>query len=194
MLAYNIKMWEYKDVAIMWNKRKSRGSDHDLFAELFVRHQAQVYRYIVTLVPNRSDADDLFQQTNLTLWKKWDRYDRSREFLPWACGIALNHIRNFWRKRKDKPVVFDTDIVYKLSQLRFNDRDVLQQRQEALTDCLEKLPPQHRHMVERYYQQSGTIKSIAEREGRNLKAVYKMLERIRTTLYECINRRVAQEV
>lgn len=181
-------------MAIMWNKRKSRGSDHDLFAELFVRHQAQVYRYIVTLVPNRSDADDLFQQTNLTLWKKWDRYDRSREFLPWACGIALNHIRNFWRKRKDKPVVFDTDIVYKLSQLRFNDRDVLQQRQEALTDCLEKLPPQHRHMVERYYQQSGTIKSIAEREGRNLKAVYKMLERIRTTLYECINRRVAQEV
>jgi RNA polymerase sigma-70 factor, ECF subfamily len=45
------------------------------FVELFVRNQNRIYRFIMTLIPNRTDADDLFQQTSLTLWKTWARYD-----------------------------------------------------------------------------------------------------------------------
>ncbi len=165
---------------------------HDHFAELFVRHQARVYRYIVMLVPNRSDAEDLFQETNLTLWKKWDQYEHGRPFLPWACGIALNHVRNFRRKRRDVPVAFDEGLFHKLSRLRLEEDEVLRRRQEALAGCLETLPPRHRGVIEQYYGRAGTIKSVAERQGRSPTAVYKMLERIRNVLHECINRRVAR--
>jgi RNA polymerase sigma-70 factor (ECF subfamily) len=48
---------------------------HDRFAALFVRNQNRVYRYLLTLVPNRADAEELFQQTILTLWETWERFE-----------------------------------------------------------------------------------------------------------------------
>ncbi len=32
------------------------------FLRLFVRHQQEIYAYILTLVPHVHDADDLFQE------------------------------------------------------------------------------------------------------------------------------------
>ena len=58
----------------------------DQFMELFVTAQSQVYGYIATLLPNRADADDLFQQTSLVLWRKREQYDPSRAFLSWALA------------------------------------------------------------------------------------------------------------
>lgn len=167
--------------------------EHDHFAELFVRNQARVYRYIVMLVPNRADADELFQETNLTLWKRWDSYDRSRDFLPWACKIAMNHVRNFWRKRQHVPLVFDEDLLLKLSQLRIQEDEMLERRQRALADCLAQLKPHQRQAVERYYATSNTIRSTACEEGRSIAAVYKMLEGIRAILHDCIDRKLAAE-
>ena len=28
-----------------------------------------------------------------------DRFDLTQEFLPWACGVARNMVRNFLRRR-----------------------------------------------------------------------------------------------
>ena len=63
-------------------------TDQDLFAELFVTHQSRVYGFIATMLPNRSEAEEVFQQTSLILWKKWHEYDPQRNFLNWACGVA----------------------------------------------------------------------------------------------------------
>ncbi|MFN5198325.1 MAG: sigma-70 family RNA polymerase sigma factor, partial [Planctomyces sp.] len=97
-------------------------TQHQQFAERVVRNQQRIFRYIVSLVPNRADADELFQQTCLTLWESWERYDMSLDFVPWACGIAHNHVRNFYRKRQNSQVHLDADVVEMLatrsSQLR----------------------------------------------------------------------------
>jgi hypothetical protein len=38
------------------------------FLGLFVRHQQEIYAYILTLVPHVSDADDLFQDGTTVMW------------------------------------------------------------------------------------------------------------------------------
>ena len=67
------------------------------FAEHLRQHHAPLFGYIHSLLRNLSDADDLFQQTALILWKKFDEYDRARSFLSWACGVARFEIANFLR-------------------------------------------------------------------------------------------------
>ena len=37
-----------------------------------------------TLVRDLNDADDLFQQTGLVLWRKYEQFDPSRSFVAWA--------------------------------------------------------------------------------------------------------------
>src|SRR5437763_3161330 len=92
---------------------------HDLFVERFVRSQDRIYAYVATLLPNRADAEEVFQQTSLALWKKWRQYDATRDFVRWACGMAHYEVRNFLRKRADKGRVYlSDDVLSEVAEVR----------------------------------------------------------------------------
>src|SRR5882672_9457197 len=92
---------------------------HALFAERFVRNENRVYRYIFSLIPRRTEAEELFQETSLTLWKTWERYSPDVEFVAWACGIAHNLVRNHLRKRKTQPrLLADEQLLDHLAERR----------------------------------------------------------------------------
>jgi len=118
-------------------------------------------------------------------------FDRNSELFPWLCGIARNHIRHHYRSRRTSPVRLQPDVVEQLAQLQMDEDAVFQERERALTRCLEKMPQQHRELVEGYYVKEQTVKSFAEDRGQTPEAVYKALQRARTWLYQCINRTLA---
>src|SRR5205807_7021283 len=68
------------------------------FLSLFLRSEREVYRYVAALVPNVADAEDIVQETALSLWEKFDAYDPSHPFTPWACRFALNKAKQ-WIER-----------------------------------------------------------------------------------------------
>ncbi|MCE9603498.1 MAG: sigma-70 family RNA polymerase sigma factor [Planctomycetia bacterium] len=166
---------------------------HRQFAERVVRTQQRVFRYLVSLVPNRADAEELFQQTCLTLWENWERYDPALDFLPWACGIAHNHVRNFHRKRQNTQVQLELDVVDMLAarscELRRTDDDKL----AALRQCLAQLNDPNRLLIEGYYG-GKTVPEIAAQRSATPNAVYKLLHRIRETLHDCVSMRLARGI
>jgi RNA polymerase sigma-70 factor (ECF subfamily) len=166
-------------------------SQDDWFVNRFVPCQSRLYRFIGTLVPNRADAEELFQKTNLTAWQVRHTFDQGREIFPWLCGIARNHVRHYYRHRRTSPLRLDPDVVEQLAQLQMDEDATMRNRERALTRCLEKLPDRQRELVEQYYGNEQTIKSFAESRGQTPEAVYKALQRVRAALYQCINRTLA---
>lgn len=167
---------------------------HSAFAERFIRDQHRIYRYILTLVPVRADAEELFQQTSLTLWKQWERFDPTRPFVPWACAIAHNHIRNHLRTRKDHRRVYLSDeLMQQVAATRLACEDHLDRRRAALDGCLDKLDAAQRRLLEACYESDQPLNAIAQRRGQTANALYKTLRRIRRALHECIERALAQE-
>ncbi len=81
--------------AVMLVTMRSSSAREGEFAEDLRRHQTQIFGFIYSLVRNFDDADDLFQQTSLVLWKKYDRYDPSKSFVAWACGVARFEVAEF---------------------------------------------------------------------------------------------------
>jgi len=81
----------------------SKGSqrDHREFAAFFVKSQRQIYGYILTIVSDPNDADDILQETSLILWNKPRQLATQQDFTRWACGIARNVIRN-WRVKQGR--------------------------------------------------------------------------------------------
>src|ERR1035438_7427681 len=71
------------------------------FLALFLRSEREIFRYVTALVPNLVEAEEIVQQTALALWEKFDSYDPSRPFTPWACRFALNKARQ-WMERRQK--------------------------------------------------------------------------------------------
>jgi RNA polymerase sigma factor (sigma-70 family) len=113
---------------------------HDQFVERFVRSQDRIYAYVTTLLPNRADAEEVFQQTSLILWKKWQQFAPSRDFVRWACGMAHHEVRNFLRKHADKGRVYlSEDVLGEVAQVRLESHDMLEARRHALRHCLDQL-------------------------------------------------------
>jgi RNA polymerase sigma-70 factor, ECF subfamily len=167
---------------------------HDQFVERFVRSQDRIYAYVAMLLPNRADAEEVFQQTSLVLWKKWQQFDLNRDFVAWACGMAHHEVRNFLRKQKDRGRVYlSEEVLAHVAQVRLDSHDVLEARRHALLYCLDRLGQGKRELLERCYAGKDSIKTIAENLGQRPNVLYMTLKRLRRALFDCINRTLAAE-
>ncbi len=167
---------------------------HDQFVERFIRSQDRIYACVATLLPNRTNAEEVFQQTSLVLWKKWQQFDPGRDFVAWACGIAHNEVRNFLRKHKDKGCVsLSEEVLAEVARDRLELSDVLEARWQALRHCLDQLEPRPRELLEQCYAGKDSIKTIAEGLGQRPNMLYMTLKRLRRALFDCINRTLAAE-
>jgi RNA polymerase sigma-70 factor, ECF subfamily len=159
---------------------------HERFARTFLQYQGRVYGQIVTLLPNRHDAEDVFQQTSLILWKKWDQFEPDQDFLAWACGVARNEVRNFLRHRGRDRVVLSDKLMNDLADLRLQEQPLLEERRSLLARCMKKLSFLARELIERCYQGEESIGAIARQFRTTPNALYLRLRRIRRELMECV--------
>ena len=156
------------------------------FLSLFLRSEREVFRYVAALVPNVADAEDIVQQTALSLWEKFDAYDPAQPFTPWACRFALNKTRQWLERRQRWQALLAGGLVEELAQRREELRPEIDLQLNHLEDCLNKLPEAHRSIVEGYYYRREDIEKVAEHSGRSVSATYKILQRIREALQACI--------
>ena len=140
------------------------------FLSLFLRSEREIFRYVAVLVPNVADAEDIVQQTALALWEKFDAYDPSQPFTPWACRFAL----------------LEGGLAEELAQRREELRPEIETRLKHLEACLNKLSAEQRSMIEGYYYRRDGIEKLAQETGRTVAAAYKTLQRIRQALQICI--------
>jgi RNA polymerase sigma-70 factor (ECF subfamily) len=167
---------------------------HDQFVERFVRFQGRIYAYVVTLLPNRADAEEVFQQTSLILWKKWQQFDPNGDFLRWACGVAHHEVQNFLRKHNLRGQVYlSEEVLADVAQVRLDQHDLLEARRRALRSCLDRLKQSRRELLERCYAGTDSIKTIAENLGQSPNMLYMTLKRLRRALFDCISRTLAAE-
>jgi RNA polymerase sigma-70 factor, ECF subfamily len=170
------------------------GSDRTSeFVALFALHNRGIYKYILTLLANSDSTQEVFQETSVVLWHKFDEFQPGTSFLAWACRVAyfevLKHRQSYRRDR----LRFNDDLLHTLAEERSTGEGMLQVRRRALPDCMEKLPPNDRELIEQRYAGDETILQIAERTGRPSNTLYKALERIRRTLMKCIEEEMANK-
>jgi len=164
------------------------------FLSLFLRSEREIFRYVAALVPNVADAEDIVQQTALSLWEKFDAYDPSLPFTPWACRFALNKARQWIERRQRWQALLERGLAEELAQRRQELQPEFERRLKHLEACLGKLPSGQRSLIEGYYYERAGIDSLAERSGRTVAATYKVLQRIRRTLQLCVESHERPEV
>jgi RNA polymerase sigma-70 factor (ECF subfamily) len=169
------------------------GDDHELFVRLFAQHHRRLYAYILAFEHDRAAADEVFQETSLILWREFPKFRRGAEFLPWATAISFNQLRKHWRQRKRNKRVFHDALLDQLAGDAALLGEELDDRRLALGECLQKLAPRDKQLIELYYGSKSTASIVAEQWGRSVHTVYKSLQRIRGLLMNCIEHRLAKE-
>jgi RNA polymerase sigma-70 factor (ECF subfamily) len=174
-------------------EREAHGETEDRkrLMVLMTRHQRQIFSYIYVLVPNRSDAEDLLQETSLVICEKFQEFREGSDFVAWACQIAYWRVRYSRQKFARSKVVFDQDILDVVAKTAGSMTDELDDRHEALAHCLQRLHPRDRELLIARYEPGGTVQEAARRSGRTLKTAYKALARLRKLLLDCVSTRLA---
>lgn len=159
---------------------------HDEFLRLFSRHSRRIYNFVFTLVMSHADAEEVFQETCVVLWKKFDSYDPEGNFLSWACQIAIYEVKQLRRKQRRVPLLSD-DALTALADQAIRHNDSLDSRQNALEHCVEKLSEADQALIEQRYRQQLKPKEIAQGVSKSVYAVYRALTRVHNLLMDCVN-------
>lgn len=165
----------------------------DEFVQLFTRYQRRLYLFILAQVPHPVDAEEILQETNVIIWQKCDRFRPGSNFFAWACQIAKYEVLKQRDKRRRERLHFSDRFVELVAEDALAGVDELEERRQALIDCLGKLRSNDRELIQRRYAPGENGKSVADLLGRPVNSVYQSLGRIRRSLLECIHRRLTME-
>lgn len=163
----------------------------DEFAALCTQQERRLYTYVLALVANRTEAEEILQETLLVLWEKFDAFAPGTNFLAWAYATARLEVLKYRERQSRDRRLLSLEAIEVISAEVQAGGDLLDLRHAALRECLEKLSDRQRSILQQRYQAGTSIDALADRLGRSRDAVYQILSRIRRSLAECIDRSVA---
>ena len=162
----------------------------DDFIRLFSQHTSSICTYIHLLIPDYSDAEDVFQETSRAIWQKFGEFQPGPEssFRAWAMRIAQLEVLGYRRRECRRHKLFSDRAYDALDQAAATAIDQLDLRLESLGDCYRKLPDDDRKVIDARYRIGMAVEVIAAELGRSVHSVYRALRRIHGSLFECIRR------
>lgn len=159
----------------------------DMFVRLFVRHNHHLFNFILTLVPNYSEAEDILQETAVIMWEKIDTFESGTNFLAWARKIARYKIANYYRTKKET-FRFEDDLLETLSVVNAKEYSYFGEKKAALVGCLNKLESMDLELIRLKYKQNIPISTIARDMNKSCHTLYKRISFIYMVLQACIRK------
>ncbi len=138
---------------------KAREGDSRAFDELVIRHSRKLHATLFQMTDNYDDAYDIAQEAFSKAYRALRYFNGQSAFYTWLHSIAVNHARNFLKKRNRR-------VTYSLDDDEYGDhaeknknmadesvsadperRTHLNELQIKINEALSKLSPKHREVV-----------------------------------------------
>ena len=155
------------------------------FMDLIVSNQKKIFAYILSIVPNHVDAEDLLQETLAIMWEKFGSYEAGTDFAAWGVTIARFRILNFRKKHR----AFLSNEVFDLLEGQVVDRiNSLDDQLENLSRCIEKLPLRDKKLLKMRYESDLTFEKIAAQFGLSASGICRAISRVHLKLTQCLRK------
>jgi RNA polymerase sigma-70 factor (ECF subfamily) len=162
------------------------------FVFLLARHERLLGAYVMTMVPQPADADDILQEAKVVMWRHFGKFERGTNFGAWARKIAFHQVLAYRKRKHRDRLDFSEDFLRAVSEEVERNGDRLERRATALHECVAKLPPDHREALHLRYHESLSLDDMAARLSRTAGALYRLLSRVRHVLHECVTKSLSR--
>jgi RNA polymerase sigma-70 factor, ECF subfamily len=166
--------------------------DHrENFARIFAQNDHWLYAYLMTLLGNPADAEEVFQEVCVVLWREYLNFDLTSDFKKWVSVIARHKVMRFRTLKHRHAHQLSDEIIALIAEEAVEQSSLYEERRLALHECLEKLPKSDRGLVTACYgDPNRSFRHAAEQLGMSYNTVYKALQRARKALRECVDRKM----
>jgi RNA polymerase sigma-70 factor, ECF subfamily len=174
----------------MIDSSSTNESDHTAKVQgLFLQYQPAIRGFILSMIPDFSAADDVMQETFLTVTKKASSFEIGTSFAAWVKTIARFKALEAIRARR-----FESLSEEVLEALCTDPREFpgnTDERIALLRGCLDELAPQARRSIDYRYRNEHMPPQIAGLMGCTVQSVNVTLSRARAFLRECVQRKMS---
>ena len=168
-----------------------RGIDGREFVSLITSNQRRIYSYILTLVPNLSDSDDILQETTALMWERKCDFKSGTDFAAWGARIAYFKILDHRKKvNKNRQLIADKQFS-RFAEEALEQSEHVNTMIQKLEECVKKLPESDRLLIHMRYSIGFSAKKISTRVNKSIRSVYLGISRIQGLLLRCIERTAA---
>jgi RNA polymerase sigma-70 factor, ECF subfamily len=166
-------------------------NDKASFVNLLTANYYRIHAYILSMVPNDSDVDDIMQETVTLMWQNFDRFQAGTNFVSWAVTIAKFQVLKYQKQRKRSRLVLSDEVYDLLISENHAIQEQSQERFRALRDCLQKLPEKEQNFIKLRYMDGATAKIVAQKIGSSIDAVYRHGAKLNDLLLRCVRSSLA---
>jgi RNA polymerase sigma-70 factor (ECF subfamily) len=163
------------------------------FLRLFTSHELRLRAFAMSMIANYADAEDVLQQANLVMWKRFDSFQSGTNFMSWAGRIvylvALQHRRHQRRDRLKFGEEFFAAMV--TIAVREDVAALLSEHEHALSECIHKLKAEQQEMLQAKYAENISVDQMGLMFNRSVEAIYKALNRTRRMLHDCVRSKIS---
>lgn len=158
-------------VAVDADVVRLRRGDLDALSGLITRYQNRLYRYLLRMVRQPAEAEDLFQQTWLRVVEKIRSFDASRNFDAWlftlARNLALDHLRRIRPQSLDEPLADSGDSASLVDRIPHQDHTpfdhaLAAERRTEISEAMAALPITYREVLTLRFEEGMKIEEIAQ--------------------------------
>jgi RNA polymerase sigma-70 factor (ECF subfamily) len=175
--------------------KKTEDQRYKDFLQLIVEHKSRIFGYILTLIPNRTSAEDLLQEVILVMWEKFGQFEPGTNFWAWSCKIAYYKVMGYRTAHSNSPVLFSDEVFSSLAEQCEHtackpDKDKDNNKMEALETCLKRLSKRDSQIIQYRYLDKQPIATMAKNFGWSCSMMYKLMAKIHYVLKECIEKKI----
>lgn len=167
-----------------------RNGDLKAFGELVREHQGWLRGMLRTRIPDWTAADDLVQDVFVTAFRRIKEFRGESEIDGWLRGIAMNHLRNHIRKKREEYVGGNLELEQLME--RHPPSHIGSSSLDALHECLKRLDGESRDLLSERYIKGKSIRELSDASGKRYSALTMQLHRLREILAGCVKGRMKE--
>ena len=128
---------------------------------LFARHHARIYRFVLRLLGSEALAEDVTSEVFLDVWRQAQRFEARSAVTTWLLAIARYKALAELRRRPEPPWdegSMDASDPADDPEATF----AVKHRGEILRNCLTRLSPRHREIIDLVYYHEKSVQEAAD--------------------------------
>jgi RNA polymerase sigma-70 factor (ECF subfamily) len=163
------------------------GGDIAAFEQLYERHRAPLYRYLLRLAGDAATANDLYQGSWEKVIRSRRRYRASTPFRPWLYRIAHNHAVDHFRRLRPTAEV---PVESLRDEREGPDHEIAtDDERRRLAAAIQGLPPEQKDVVLLKLEAGLDLESIASVTGVKRETAKSRLRYALKKLQSCLQER-----
>lgn len=172
---------------------KAKNGDENAYDELVDKYERALYYYILKMVSDHEQVEDLVQEAFVKAFDNLDTYSTNYAFSTWLYRIAKNHTIDYLRKKKLKTLSIDSPVKTKDGEMEMQLPDesastdqgiIKKQRKQIVQQAIADLPEKYRKVIKLRHMEELSYKEIAKKLDSPLGTVKAHIFRARELLYK----------